>query len=306
MIGLAVSLILGPVIIPMLRRLKAGQSIREEGPKSHYKKSGTPTIGGMIFVLAVLITLAVTGNIKGNGILIASTLGFGLIGFVDDYIKVVMKRSLGLTEMQKIVAQFVLALAIAFWAKSQLGTSMIIPFINYDMDFGSVFIPFLVVVIIATVNSANLTDGLDGLATSVTTVIFLAFAYIAHRLGADNVVIFAMAFVGACLGFLRVNFNPAKVFMGDAGSMALGGAVVAIAIVLRMELLIPIIALIYFIEALSVIIQVSYYKRTKKRVFLMSPIHHHYEHKGMTEKQIVFAFSMVTLALSVVGVLSVM
>lgn len=305
-LSLVISLILGPIIIPILKRMKAGQSIREDGPQSHLSKSGTPTIGGLIFIFAAFLSLVIAGVLTDNVIPVLSMIGFGLVGFVDDFIKVVLKRNLGLTEKQKIAGQLAVSIIVAFIVKEMTGTEVIIPFVKTTVNFPLViFMPFLVLVMIATSNSANLTDGLDGLATSVTAIILFAFAFIANRMGETSVFLFAMALAGACMGFLRVNFNPAKVFMGDTGSMALGGAVAGIAMVLKLEFLIPIICLIYFIESLSVIMQVVYYKRTKKRIFLMAPIHHHYEHKGMTEKQIVFAFSLITLVLSVIGVLSV-
>ncbi|MDO5708143.1 MAG: phospho-N-acetylmuramoyl-pentapeptide-transferase [Andreesenia angusta] len=300
-LSLLISLILGPIVIPILVRLKAGQSIREDGPQSHLKKSGTPTIGGIIFITATIITLLITGYFTKNLIPILSMLGFGLIGFIDDFIKVVLKRNLGLTAKQKILGQIIVSLGIGLMVNAEIGSSLIIPFFKSEIDLGILFIPFIMIVMIATSNSANLTDGLDGLATSVTIIILGAFALISKKYSDLNTMIFAIALIGACIGFLRVNINPAKVFMGDAGSMALGGAVVGIAMVLRLEILIPIIALIYFIESLSVIIQVMYYKKTKKRVFLMAPIHHHYEHKGMTENQIVFAFSFISLILGIIS-----
>ncbi len=303
-LSLILSLILGPIIIPILKRMKAGQSIREDGPQSHLSKSGTPTIGGLIFLFATFLSLIIAGVLTDNIIPFLSMIGFGLVGFIDDFIKVVLKRNLGLTAKQKITGQLAVSIVVAFLVKSQIGTEVMIPFVKTYVDLGFALVPFLVLVMIATSNSANLTDGLDGLATSVTAIILFAFAFIANRMGESSVFLFALALAGACIGFLRVNFNPAKVFMGDTGSMALGGAVAGIAMVLKLEFLIPIIGLIYFVESLSVIIQVAYYKRTKKRIFLMAPIHHHYEHKGMTEKQIVLAFSLVTLVLSAIGVLS--
>ena len=304
-ISLVMALILSPIIIPLLKRMKAGQSIREDGPQSHLKKSGTPTIGGLIFIFATLLALLIAGIFKNNLIPIVSMVGFGLVGFIDDFIKVVLKRNLGLTEKQKIAGQILVSIIVALMVNSKIGTEIMIPFIKMEVDLGIIFIPFIMIVMIATANSANLTDGLDGLATSVTIIILFAFAYLANKFGNNDILLFSLALAGGCLGFLKSNFNPAKVFMGDTGSMALGGAVVGIAMVLKLELLIPIIALIYFVEALSVIIQVGYYKKTKKRIFLMAPIHHHFEHKGMSEKQIVLAFSLVTLILSFIGVLSV-
>ena len=307
-ISFLITIILGPIIIPLLRRLKIGQSIREEGPKSHLKKSGTPTMGGIIIFLSLLITLT-TSNIlnKDMYVLILATFGFGMIGFVDDYIKVVKRRNLGLKAYQKLIGQIVLAVLLAMYQSSTsvLGTKLIVPFLtNQYLDLGILYIPFIAFVVVGTVNSVNLTDGLDGLASGVTLIVLSFFGLIALNWGMGSISIFSTALAGACLGFLVHNAHPAKVFMGDTGSMGLGGAVSAIAILLNLPLVIPIVGGIYFIEALSVIIQVTSFKLTGKRVFLMSPLHHHYEQKGWKETKVVAVFWSITVILCLVGIFS--
>ena len=283
-ISFIITVILGPILIPVLRKMKVGQSIREEGPKTHYKKSGTPTMGGIIMMIGLLITVLTSGILNRDiYILLLSTFGFGLIGFIDDYIKVVKRRSLGLKPYQKLIGQFILAALLAIYQSntSMLGTKIIIPFVsNKYLDLGMLYIPFITFVVVGTVNSVNLTDGLDGLATGVTLIVLSFFGLISLNWGMDSASIFSAALTGACLGFLVFNAYPAKVFMGDTGSMALGGAVSALAILLNLPLIIPIVGGIYFVEALSVIIQVTSYKLTGKWVFIMSPLYHHFEQKG--------------------------
>jgi phospho-N-acetylmuramoyl-pentapeptide-transferase len=307
-ISFLITIILGPIIIPLLRRLKIGQSIREEGPKSHLKKSGTPTMGGIIIFLSLLITLTTSNMLnKDMYVLILATFGFGMIGFVDDYIKVVKRRNLGLKAYQKLIGQIVLAVLLAMYQSSTsvLGTKLIVPFLtNQYLDLGILYIPFIAFVVVGTVNSVNLTDGLDGLASGVTLIVLSFFGLIALNWGMGSISIFSTALAGACLGFLVHNAHPAKVFMGDTGSMGLGGAVSAIAILLNLPLVIPIVGGIYFIEALSVIIQVTSFKLTGKRVFLMSPLHHHYEQKGWKETKVVAVFWSITVILCLVGIFS--
>ena len=307
-VAFLITLILGPILIPLLKRLKVGQSIREEGPKSHYKKSGTPTMGGIIMIIALLLTVLTSGLLnKEVTILIFATLGFGLIGFIDDFIKVVLKRSLGLKAYQKLIGQVVLAVILAIYQSrvSVIGTELIVPFFNANIDLGILYIPFVAFVTVATVNSANLTDGLDGLASGVTLIILSFFSLVALKMNMPNIAMFSAALAGACLGFLRFNSYPAKVFMGDTGSMALGGAVAGIAVLLNLSLIIPIVCGIYFAEAISVIIQVASFKLRGKRVFLMSPLHHHFEYKGWKETKIVVVFWSVTLILCLVGIYSI-
>lgn len=307
-VAFLITLILGPLLIPLLKKLKVGQSIREEGPKSHYKKSGTPTMGGIIIVIALLITVFTSGLVnKDMYVLIFATLGFGLIGFIDDFIKVVLKRSLGLRAYQKLIGQIILAVVLAVYQSrvSIIGTELIVPFLNTNIDLGIFYIPFVAFVVVAVVNSANLTDGLDGLASGVTLIILSFFSLVALNMQMPSVAMFAAALGGACLGFLRFNSYPARVFMGDTGSMALGGAVAGIAILLNLSLIVPIVCGIYFAEAISVIIQVVSFKLFGKRVFLMSPLHHHFEYKGWKETKIVVVFWSITLVLCLVGIYSI-
>lgn len=312
-VSFLIALFLGPVIIPILKRLNVGQSIREEGPKSHYKKSGTPTMGGIIIILAVIISVFTSGYYTRE--IWASLffmLGFGLIGFMDDYIKVVKKRNLGLKAYQKILAQFIFAFLLALYGSkySAYGTKLIIPFTNAYIDLGVLYIPFVLFVVLGTVNAVNLTDGLDGLNTGVTLIVMAAFSLITSSMKEispvfEGISIISAAAAGACLGFLKHNANPAKVFMGDTGSLALGGVVAAVAVISNTVLLIPIIGGIYFAEALSVIIQVLHYKRTKKRIFKMAPLHHHFEMSGWKETKVVSVFWIVTVILAFIGIYSV-
>lgn len=307
-ISFIISLILGPIIIPILRRLKVGQSIREDGPKSHLQKSGTPTMGGVIFLIALIITIITSGIVNTDTIvLISTTFGFALIGFIDDYIKIVKKRNLGLRAYQKLLGQIILAIILAIYQSktSEAGTKLLIPFLkNQYLDIGIMYIPFIVFVVVGTVNSVNLTDGLDGLSSGVSIIVLSFFSLVALTSGASSVSMFAAALTGACLGFLIHNAYPAKVFMGDTGSLALGGAIVSISILLNMTLFLPIVGGIFFAETLSVIIQVTSFKLTGKRVFLMSPLHHHYEHKGYKETSIVGVFWLITAVLCLIGTIA--
>lgn len=302
-----VTLILGPGLIKFLHRLKFGQFIREEGPESHLKKSGTPTMGGILFLIGILVgsVFYISDYSKIVPVLFV-TLGFGLIGFLDDYIKVVMKRNLGLTPAQKMLGQIFITAVFAFYMVnySGLGTEVIIPFTGGTMiDLGILYVPILFFVVLGTVNGANFTDGLDGLASSVTTLIAVFFTVIAVAARTDVHPV-ACAVIGALLGFLCFNTHPAKVFMGDTGSLALGGFVVSTAYMLQIPFFLPIVAFIYFVEVLSVIIQVAYYKRTKKRIFKMAPIHHHFELSGWPETKVVSIFSIVTAVLCLIGMLA--
>ncbi len=312
-VSFLIALFLGPVIIPALRRLKVGQSIREEGPKSHYSKSGTPTMGGVIIILAMIISIFTSGYYNQEvWAALFFTLGFGLIGFIDDYIKVVLKRNLGLRAYQKIIGQFLFALLLALYGSrySAHGTKLVIPFANAYIDLGVLYVPFVLFVVVGIVNAVNLTDGLDGLSTGVTLIVMATFSLITGSLMGTNAIyegisIVSAAVAGSCLGFLKHNANPAKVFMGDTGSLALGGAVAAVAVLSNTLLLIPIIGGIYFAEALSVIIQVLHYKRTKKRIFKMAPLHHHFEMCGWKETKVVGVFWLVTVILAFIGIYSI-
>ena len=297
----------GPFFIPALTRLKFGQSIRECGPKEHMKKSGTPTMGGLMMLLAIVVATMFWSKLTPE-ILIALvlTLGHGVIGFIDDFIKVVLKRNLGLTARQKLLMQFFLAGLYLFYLETTPGHdfSVWIPGTAYTVDLGIAYYLFAFLLLVGTTNAVNLTDGLDGLASSVTVPVALAFSYVAIVLGNKELGIFGMALAGSCLGFLLFNRYPAKVFMGDTGSLALGGGIAAIALLTKTELLLVIIGGVYVIEALSVIIQVTYFKKTGgKRIFRMSPLHHHFELGGWKETKVVHVFAFVSLCLSVLGIM---
>lgn len=306
LIAFAISVILSPIVIPFLKKLKFGQFVREEGPESHLKKSGTPTMGGLIILCSLVITALFYVKSNKNILpILFVTLGFGLIGFLDDYIKVVMKRSMGLRAWQKMLGQIVVTGVFAYYMveKTEIGTSLIIPFAGTSIDVGAWYVPILFFVVLGTVNGANFTDGLDGLASSVTVLIVTFFTVVAIGTQAGIAPITCAA-VGSLLGFLVYNVYPARVFMGDTGSLALGGLVVSTAYVLRMPLFIPIVAFIYLIEVASVIIQVTSFKLTGKRVFKMAPIHHHFELCNWPETKVVSIFSIVTAVLCLIGLLA--
>ncbi|KAB3538592.1 phospho-N-acetylmuramoyl-pentapeptide-transferase [Alkaliphilus pronyensis] len=317
-IGFIITLILGPLIIPYLKKLKVGQMIREEGPKSHRQKSGTPTIGGLIIIISIIVT-SLTSGLMNTDMLVAlsATIAFGIIGFIDDFIKVILKRSLGLRAYQKIILQTIVAIMLAIYQSnvSVMGTKIIVPFVQGSfnignivipqyLDIGLLYIPFIIFVVLSTVNSANLSDGLDGLAAGVTLIITAFLSLVAIDYGYTSLAVFSAAVTGACLGFLKFNSHPAQVFMGDTGSLALGGAVVSVAILMNISLLIPIIGGIYFAEAVSVILQVASYKLTGKRIFKMSPLHHHYELSGWAETKVVVVFWITTVILCLVGMIA--
>lgn len=298
---------LGPIVIPKLREMKFGQTIRTEGPQSHLAKNGTPTMGGVMIIASILITTLVFAKVNFFTIIaLVSTLGFGLVGFLDDYIKVVKKRSLGLTPKQKIFGQVSLAILIPLAQvifRPEM-TKLVIPFFESTLDLGILYIPFMAFVIIGTVNAVNLTDGLDGLSSSITVIVSIFFIAISMMTGITEVSVFSTSVMGACLGFLVFNKYPAKVFMGDTGSMALGGAVIGMATLTNMTLLIPIVGGIYFAEALSVIIQVVSFKTRQKRVFKMAPLHHHFEQCGWKETKVVKNFCLTAVLLLFVAFLS--
>ena len=292
----------------MLTKFKFGQTVRDDGPQTHLQKNGTPTMGGVIMIIAILITGLTRAKIDKDLLvgLICIT-GFGLVGFLDDFIKIKMKRSLGLKAYQKIILQFALALFVSYYqySASPSATQMMVPFTDIVINLGPLYVPIMMFVIIGTVNAVNLTDGLDGLASGVTLIVSIFFMMLAISVGNSDVGILAAATGGACLGFLGFNSYPAKVFMGDTGSMALGGAVVAFAVLTNSVLLIPIVGGIYFVEAISVIIQVASFKLTGKRVFKMAPIHHHFEQCGWPETRVVFVFWITTVVLAWIGIIAV-
>ena len=307
-IGFLIVVILGPIFIPMLTKFKFGQTVRDDGPQTHLQKNGTPTMGGVIMIIAILITGLTRAKIDKDLLvgLICIT-GFGLVGFLDDFIKIKMKRSLGLKAYQKIILQFALALFVSYYqySASPSATQMMVPFTDIVINLGPLYVPIMMFVIIGTVNAVNLTDGLDGLASGVTLIVSIFFMMLAISVGNSDVGILAAATGGACLGFLGFNSYPAKVFMGDTGSMALGGAVVAFAVLTNSVLLIPIVGGIYFAEAISVIIQVASFKLTGTRVFKMAPIHHHFEQCGWPETRVVFVFWITTVVLAWIGIIAV-
>lgn len=304
LISFIISVALCPVVIPFLKKLKFGQYVRDDGPQEHLKKQGTPTMGGILILISVIVTslFFVSGRQELLAVLFA-TAGFGVIGFLDDYIKVVMKRSMGLRAWQKIVAQLVVTAIFAYYLESVLGygTTTMIPFYDGYLDLHGLFYPFLFFVMLGTVNGVNLTDGLDGLASSVTLLVAVFFTVAALALGIE-ITPATCAVAGSLMGFLVFNVHPASVFMGDTGSLALGGFVAATALVTRMPLFILLVGIIYLAESVSVILQVGYFKLTKgKRLFKMAPLHHHFEMCGWSETKIVAVFSIITALACLVG-----
>ena len=309
LISFALSVIMGPVVIPILRKLKMGQTAREDGVKSHLKKAGTPTMGGVIILCSIAVTSLFYIKDYPNIIpILFVTVGFGLIGFLDDYLKVVMKRSDGLYPKQKMGLQILVTAVFAFYVVkfTEISLTMQIPFTDGKyLDLGFLAIPMMFIVIIGTVNGVNFTDGLDGLASSVTVLVATFFTVVAigTKSGIEPI---TCAVVGALLGFLLFNVYPASVFMGDTGSLALGGFVAATAYMLQMPLFIVIVGLIYLVEVLSVIIQVTYFKKTGgKRIFKMAPIHHHFELCGWSETRVVAVFSIVTAVLCLIALMAI-
>ena len=309
-----IALIIGPLVIPVLRSLKFGQSIRRDGPERHYAKAGTPTMGGIIILIALIVPVMIySGQNIEIWVALFVTVGNGMIGFVDDFIKVVLKRSLGLKAKQKLLGQIVMAIALAYIATNYMGrgTDLWVPILDLNIDLGPLYYVLIFLVLVGTTNAVNLTDGLDGLAAGTTTVAALAYAVIAMSFGKPDLAIFCVSLAGASLGFLKYNSYPAKIFMGDTGSLALGGALAVVAVITKTELLLVIVGGVFVLEALSVIIQVISFKLTGKRVFLMSPIHHHFELSGWSEIKVVTVFwltgvffsaiALIVLAVSRVG-----
>lgn len=295
--------LVGPVLIPYLHKLKFGQSIRECGPASHMKKSGTPTMGGLMMLAALIIAL-LWGQFTPHVIIaLVLTVGHAVIGFIDDYIKVVMKRNLGLTAKQKFLLQFILAGAYVYFAETHIhNTELWVPFVNMTVDLGWGYYVLAFLLLVGTTNAVNLTDGLDGLVSFVSLPVTMVFAFIAYMQGMLDLCGFSLGLTGACLGFLLFNRHPAQVFMGDTGSLALGGAVAAMALLTHTELLLVLVGGIYVAEALSVIIQVTYFRFTGgKRIFRMAPLHHHFELGGWKEVKVVRVFTLVSCVLSILG-----
>lgn len=307
-IALVLTVLLMPVFIPLLRRMKFGQSIREEGPESHMKKTGTPTMGGLVFLIAIIATaLGVTwyADLLTSEILILLLVlaGFGLIGFLDDFIKVVLKRNLGLTSLQKLIAQIIISVVSFFMLNgTDFDTALTIPFTSVSLELSGIYMLFIIFWLVGFSNAVNLTDGLDGLVAGTASVAFAAFGVLAISQDETGIAIFTFTVAGALIGFLVFNKYPAKVFMGDTGSLALGGALAMVSILLKQELLLLLIGIVFVIETLSVILQVGSFKLRKKRIFKMSPIHHHFELSGWSEWKVVTVFWSVGLIAALIAV----
>ena len=312
-IGFAVSMLVTARMIPFMKQKQFGQYIREEGPKEHLSKAGTPTMGGIAFILgttaAVIVSMFMPGSdTMGKIAILLSMYAFGAVGFIDDYNKIAKKQNEGLTPKQKLILQAVFGFALAIFMMSKEGTAMFIPFFRKTVDIGILYIPFVVFIEIAMANAVNLTDGLDGLASSNSAIVACTFAIIGMSVhgGSEPMAVAGQALFGALVGFFLYNHYPAQIFMGDTGSMALGGVLSAMAIVGHMEWLLPIAGLIYVIEALSVIIQVTYFKKSGgKRVFRMAPIHHHFELGGWHETKVVKVFCLFTFICCIIAYFSV-
>ncbi|RAZ69997.1 phospho-N-acetylmuramoyl-pentapeptide-transferase [Planococcus maitriensis] len=308
-IALIMTVVLMPVFIPLLKRMKFGQSIREEGPESHLKKTGTPTMGGLVFLISIIVTVLLVAAFNGElatqvVILLIVLFGYGLIGFLDDFIKVVLKRNLGLTSLQKLLAQIVIAVLSFFLLRANgFDTALGIPFTDASIELGWVYVLFIVFWLVGFSNAVNLTDGLDGLVAGTASIAFAAFGMLAITQQETGIALFTFAVAGGLLGFLVFNKYPAKVFMGDTGSLALGGALAMVSILLKQELLLLLIGLVFVIETASVILQVGSFKLRKKRIFKMSPIHHHFELSGWSEWKVVTVFWGVGLVSAAIAVL---
>lgn len=304
-VSFLLAVLLGPLCIPMLRRLKFGQQVRDDGPQSHLKKTGTPTMGGIIILLAMTVAFL---KFSDRGwpfwALLVASLGFGLVGFLDDFIKIAMKRSLGLTAKQKLFGQLVVSIAFCFIIhRMDLSTAVGVPGTNWSLDLGWAYYILVVIIFFAATNAVNFTDGLDGLLSGTSALAFGAFAIVALEATQQQSAIFSAAVVGAVLGFLVYNAHPAKVFMGDSGSLGLGGGIGAVAILTKTELLLIVIGGVFVLEMLSVIIQVGSFKTRGKRVFKMSPIHHHFELTGWSEWRVVTTFWLAGLVFAAIGLI---
>ena len=314
LVSFVVAVVLGLIILPILKKLKISQEERSEGPKSHLSKKGTPTMGGIISIVAIILLTVATGLLyaKNGEIevvkrlipLLFAAVGFGIVGFIDDFKKMVLKNTEGLKPSYKMLGLLIIAVCFVIYILNVLniGSDIYIPIIKTYVNIPVwIYIPFAILVMLATTNAVNLTDGIDGLATSVTTIIIACLSVIGVIFNVREVIIFGSIVCGCNLAFLLFNLHPAKVFMGDTGSLMLGGVIAGMALMLKMPLLLILIALIPVIETLSVMIQVTYFKKTGKRVFKMTPIHHHFELSGWSENKVVTVFSLITLVLCIVG-----
>lgn len=302
-VSFLLAVILGPLCIPLLRRLKFGQQVRTDGPQSHLKKSGTPTMGGIIILLAVTVAfLRFSEKTTEFWVLLVGALGFGLVGFLDDYIKIALKRSLGLTAKQKLFGQLLFSLIVCVLLY-QMGhsTAVSVPGTSFSLDFGWFYYPFVIIIFFGTTNAVNFTDGVDGLLSGTSAIAAGAFTIIAMQATEHESAVFTAALVGAVLGFLIFNAHPAKVFMGDSGSLGIGGGLAAAAILTKTEILLVLIGGVFVVEMISVILQVGSFKLRGKRIFKMSPIHHHFELSGWSEWKVVTVFWAVALALATAG-----
>ncbi len=310
LLAFALSLLVGPYIISYLQKLKLGQVIRTDGPKTHLAKAGTPTMGGVLIVLCTVVALLVVARPLTDStiIMLFATVGFGLIGFLDDFIKVVARRSLGLRAREKLVGQFGVALLVALYAYARVGTDLIVPFWKETIALsGLLYVPFTVFVLVGVVNAVNLTDGLDGLAAGSTAISAAAFAVVFLLLSHGDLSVFSGAVAGACLGFIWFNGPPAQVIMGDTGSFALGAALATGAVLSRTTLFLPIIGGLFLLETLSVILQVLYFRATKgRRLFRMAPLHHHFELLGWAESKVMIRFVLLTLVFAVLGLYAIL
>lgn len=308
LVSFILALLQGPILIPLLHRFKFGQNIREEGPRSHFKKAGTPTMGGLIFIIAAAIAMAIKiGSFTDKSMIaLYALIAFGIIGLLDDSLKIIKKKNEGLSAAQKMILILGVSVLLALYGAyhEEIGTAIILPFVKNPVDIGLIGYVILIVIYFASItNAVNLTDGLDGLATSVSLLVVTFFSLVALGLHEINIAIFCGILLGALLGFLRYNAYPAKVFMGDTGSLAIGGAIGAVAMILKMPVFVIIVGGIYVFEALSVIIQVISFKSTGKRVFKMAPVHHHFEALGWHETRVVAIFSITTVILCLLGFL---
>ena len=313
LLSFAITVVLGLIIVPILRKLKVGQIERSDGPESHLKKQGTPTVGGIIIMLGIIIVTVgayIYYKLRNPELaqnllpILGLTIGFGIIGFIDDFKKLVLKNTKGLSPSLKMLGLLIISVIYVLYLINglNLGTEMYVPILKQYVNLPIYFyIPFAIVVILGTTNAVNLTDGIDGLSSSVCTIIITCLTIIATMFEIKEIVVFGAVVIGAVLGFLMFNIPPANVFMADTGSIFLGGVISGIALYLKMPLILLVIAIIPVIETLSVIIQVAYFKKTGKRVFKMAPIHHHLELSGWKENQVVMLFSVITLVASVIG-----
>ncbi len=313
LLSFVITLLLGLIIVPILRKLKVGQIERKDGPESHLKKQGTPTMGGIIIILGMIIVtigsyiyyrtkdLELANNLLP---ILALTIGFGAIGFIDDFIKLVLKNTKGLRPSLKMLGLLIISVVYVLYLIKglNLGTETYIPILKQYIEIPIyLYIPGAIIVILATTNAVNLTDGIDGLSSSVCVIIVTCLTVIATMFGVKELVVFGAIVIGAVLAFLMFNIYPAKAFMGDTGSLFLGGVISGIALYLKMPLILLVIAIIPVIETISVILQVAFFKKTGKRIFKMAPIHHHFELSGWRENQVVMVFSVITLIASVIG-----